>query len=78
MEPYGGMEVKIHAFLFSAPVGGEWSATQFDRFNPREKFPRFPWDSNLGGPKNRSRRREEKKNLLRTGARSPTPRPHSI
>jgi hypothetical protein len=34
MKTYGGVDVKIHIFLTSALVGGEWSASRFGRFNP--------------------------------------------
>jgi hypothetical protein len=58
------VEVKIHAFLFSALVGLEWSALRLDLFNLREKCLLFPLGSSLGGPKNRSRRHGEKKNIF--------------
>jgi hypothetical protein len=33
------MGVKIHIFLTSALVGGEWSTSSQGRFNPRERAP---------------------------------------
>jgi hypothetical protein len=32
MKAYGGVDVKIHIFLTSKPVGGEWSASRPGRF----------------------------------------------
>jgi hypothetical protein len=29
-----GVDVQIHIFLTSAPVGGEWSTSRLDRFTP--------------------------------------------
>jgi hypothetical protein len=43
-------------------------------FSPRSLNPRYPLDSRLGGPQNRSGRREEGKILDHTGTRTPTPR----
>jgi hypothetical protein len=53
MKAYGGVEVKIHIFLISALVGGEWSASRPCLFTP-EIDPRCPLDRMLGGPQNRS------------------------
>jgi hypothetical protein len=36
MKTYGGVNVYIQAFLTSALVGGEWSASHPDRFTPGE------------------------------------------
>jgi hypothetical protein len=52
-------------------------------FNPQPLYPwgKSPWyllRRRLGGPKNRSRRRGEGKNLAPTGIRTPNPRPSEI
>jgi hypothetical protein len=39
MKAYGGVDVKIHIFLTSALVGGEWSASRPGRFTPGERAP---------------------------------------
>jgi hypothetical protein len=39
MKAYGGVDVYIHIFLTSAPVGGEWSASCSGRFTPGERAP---------------------------------------
>jgi hypothetical protein len=43
--------------------GGEWSASRPRRFTPGGNRTRYPLDRRLGGPQNRSRRREEDKIL---------------
>jgi hypothetical protein len=75
MKTYEGVDVWIHAFLISALVGGEWSASSPDCFIPGDKTPRYPWDMRLGGPQSRSGRHEEEKNPGPTGNRTPTPQP---
>jgi hypothetical protein len=40
IKTYGGVEVYIHAFLTSALVGGEWSASRPGRFPSGESVPR--------------------------------------
>jgi hypothetical protein len=37
MKAYGGVDVYIHIFLASILVGGEWSVSRPDRFNPGER-----------------------------------------
>jgi hypothetical protein len=39
MKAYVGVDVKIHIFLTSALVGGEWSASRPGRFTPVERAP---------------------------------------
>jgi hypothetical protein len=39
MKAYGGVDVKIHIFLTSALVGGEWSTSRPGRFTPGERDP---------------------------------------
>jgi hypothetical protein len=39
MNAYGEVDIKIHVFLTSALVGGEWSASRTSRINPVEKGP---------------------------------------
>jgi hypothetical protein len=41
-----GVELQLHAFLTSAPDGGEWSASRPDRFIPSERAPGTYW---IGG-----------------------------
>jgi hypothetical protein len=43
MKAYGGVEVKIHVFLTSALVGGEWSDSRPGRFTPGERAPGTHW-----------------------------------
>jgi hypothetical protein len=43
---YGGEDVKIHIFLTSALVGGEWSASRPGSFIPGERAPGTHW---IGG-----------------------------
>jgi len=37
METHGGVELQLHAFLTSAPGGGEWSALCLSCFFPSER-----------------------------------------
>jgi hypothetical protein len=37
MKTYGGVEVRLHALSMSALDGGEWSASHYGRFIPRER-----------------------------------------
>jgi hypothetical protein len=37
MKAYWGEEVQFHAFLTTAAVGGEWSASRLGRFTPGER-----------------------------------------
>jgi hypothetical protein len=46
MKAYGAVDVWIHTFLTSAPVGGEWSASRPGRFTPGERAPGIHW---IGG-----------------------------
>jgi hypothetical protein len=46
MKAYGAVDVKIHIFLTSALVGGEWSASNPGHFTPGERAPGFHW---IGG-----------------------------
>jgi len=39
MKLYGGVEVQLHAFLTSAVVGDELSASSFGSFTPRNEPP---------------------------------------
>jgi hypothetical protein len=61
MKVYGGVDVKIHVFLTSALVRGEWSASRPGRFIPGEIAPDTHW---IGG---------EEKILDPTGTRNSTP-----
>jgi hypothetical protein len=38
MKTYEGVDVKIHIFLNSALVGGEWSPSRSSRFIPEESI----------------------------------------
>jgi hypothetical protein len=46
MKTNGGVEVQLQAFLTSALVGGEWSASQFCLFTPAKTAlsTQFIWD----------------------------------
>jgi hypothetical protein len=46
MKAYGGVDVKIHVFLTSALVRGEWSASPPCRITPGERAPGIHW---IGG-----------------------------
>jgi hypothetical protein len=46
MKTYVGVEVQPHAFLISAPVGSEWSASRHVRFNPGVRASGTHW---IGG-----------------------------
>jgi hypothetical protein len=46
MKAYGEVDVKVHIFLTSAPVGGEWSASRPCRFTLGERAPSTHW---IGG-----------------------------
>jgi hypothetical protein len=39
MKMYGGVDLEIHAFLASALVGDQWSASRPDRFNQGKESP---------------------------------------
>jgi hypothetical protein len=39
MKTYGGVDIKTQAFLTSAVVGSEWSASRPDCFTPEEGTP---------------------------------------
>jgi hypothetical protein len=57
MKTYGGLEVKLHAFLTLAQVGGEWSASCSCCCSCKERGPSTHWigiqvgrhQSNLSG-----------------------------
>jgi hypothetical protein len=70
MKTYEEVELLIQAFLTSALVGGEWSASRTGRFTPPGKEPQYPLESSLGEPQNRSGRRGEE-NLTFTETRTP-------
>jgi hypothetical protein len=70
MKVYWGVDVLLHAFLTSALDGGDWSASNPRRFNPRERAPGTQW---IGGwvclPQSRSGRCGEEKSEWRDGLR---------
>jgi hypothetical protein len=51
MKTYGGVDIYIHIFLTSAPVGGEWSASRPGRFTPGERAPGTHWIGGWVGPR---------------------------
>jgi len=63
MQTYGLVEVQPHAFLTSALHECEWSAS-YPPLYPRRESPRFPLDTRLFGPQNRSVRGDEEKKSL--------------
>jgi hypothetical protein len=64
------VDVYIQVFFTSVLVGDELPDSRLGRFTPR-----YPLDTRLGGPQNRSGRRNEEKNLAPTGTRTSSPRP---
>jgi hypothetical protein len=46
MKTYGGMDVQTPVFLTSALAGGDWSASQPDRFTSEKRAPGTHW---IGG-----------------------------
>jgi hypothetical protein len=51
MKEYGGLAVKIHVFLSSALVGGEWSDSHIGRFTSGEKSRGTLWIGGRVGPR---------------------------
>jgi hypothetical protein len=51
MKTYAEMDVWIHAFLTSALVGSEWSASRPGRFTPKERAPGTHWIRGWVGPR---------------------------
>jgi hypothetical protein len=49
MKTYGGVDVKIHVFLTSALVRGEWLVTPLYHFIPGERNPHYSFDRRRGG-----------------------------
>jgi hypothetical protein len=50
MKAYVEVDVKIHTFLTSALVGGEWPASRPGRFTPGERAPGTHWIGGWLGP----------------------------
>jgi hypothetical protein len=51
MKAYRGSGGIVHAFLTSALYGGEWSASCYGRFIPRERAPGTHWTGGWVGPR---------------------------
>jgi hypothetical protein len=51
MKDYGGVDVKIHFFLTSALVGGDWSASRPGRLPPGERSFDTNWKGGWVGPR---------------------------
>jgi hypothetical protein len=51
MKTYGGVDVYTDAFLTSALVQGEWSASRPGRFTPGERAPGTHWIGGWVGPR---------------------------
>jgi hypothetical protein len=66
------MDVKIHIFLTSALVGGEWSASRLCHFTTGERTPGTNWVGGWVDPCD-GLDDVEKKILDPTGTRTPTP-----
>jgi hypothetical protein len=48
---YWGIEVELHAFLTSAPDGGEWSVSCLGCFTSGERAPSTHWTGGWAGPR---------------------------
>jgi hypothetical protein len=67
MKAYGGVDVKIHIFLTSALVGGEWSTSRLCRFTIEERAPGTHWIGVWVDPRAGLDNTEKKKFLNLTG-----------
>jgi hypothetical protein len=63
MKIYGEVDVYIDVFLTSALLEGEWSASRFGRFTPREGAPGTHWIGGWVGPRTDLDDMEKKKLL---------------
>jgi hypothetical protein len=59
---YGGVEVRLHAFLISALDGGEPSASHPGRFTPGKKVT-LPTETEAGGDPDMDRAPVQEKNI---------------
>jgi hypothetical protein len=75
MKAYGGVDVKIHILLTSAPTGGQWSASCPGRFTTGEKVLGTHWKGGLVNPRGSLDDVEKIPNP--TGTRTPTPQSSS-
>jgi hypothetical protein len=66
MKAYGGVDVRIHIFLNSALVGGEWSAPCHYHFTPGDRVPGTQFERRLDEPQ---RSRLDFGKILRTEIR---------
>jgi len=62
---------KHHAWLTSALVAGEWSASRSDSFTLGVKYPRNPLHRKLGGLQSRSERSGDEENPIILRSSSP-------
>jgi hypothetical protein len=67
MKAYGGVDVKIHVFLTSALVAGEWSASLSARFIPGERTSGAHWIGGWVGPRTGPDDAEKRKFLTLPG-----------
>jgi hypothetical protein len=67
MKVYGGVDVQIHAFLTSALIGDEWSASRPGRFIPWERAPSTHWIGGWVGPRTGLDGVEKRKFLILPG-----------
>ena len=63
MKAYGVEEIYFHLVLTLTLDGVEWVRSRLDGFTPGKKT-RYPLNTRLCGPQNRSRRFKEDRNLL--------------
>jgi hypothetical protein len=73
MNTYGGVEVKLQAFLTSALDGGEWLASRPGRFDPGEMVRGTHWIGGWGGPQSRSESSGEVKSTFPAPTRNRSP-----
>jgi hypothetical protein len=75
MNTYGEVDVEIHAFLTSALVGDEWSASRPSRFTPWDRVTGTHYIGGWVGPRTGLDDVQKRKNLAPAETGTPTPPP---